>query len=459
MGDIADQTMAQFDRVTQGKERRDWLLNLTGEEHRDELLSKDAYISPEFFRLEQERLWPRIWQVACREEEIPNVGDFVEYEIIDDSIIVVRVTPDKIKAYHNVCMHRGRKLVQGTGNVKQFRCGYHAWRYSLEGACTEIVDGDDYVSLCKEDVSLKEVKLDIWSGYVFINMDPNAEPLLDYLAPVPEFLDPYDIGKMRFRWYKSVVMPSNWKTAMDPFIETYHVQSAHPQVLPFYDDASLTIRRGKHSQVTVPPDCLGFGLRSPRLNSLGKQDPRALIKRFFELMEVEVRTVWTSRDVEAVQGLMDLPEDISPGEVYVHYFETLKKLAAQDGSGERKLTLEHLMISGIDWHIFPNHFTLPTADGALAYRVRPNGREVESCILDVWALMRYAPGEEPPLKREFYTDWREGDFPNLFTQDFVNIPEVQKGMRSRGLDVLRPNPVQESSVANYHSVIRKYLFG
>lgn len=451
--------MTDVSATASGRERRDQMFELTGEPRRDPLLQKDAYISPEFFGLERERLWPRVWQVACREEEIPNVGDFVEYEITDESIVVVRSAPDQIRAFYNVCQHRGKRLVRGVGAVRKFRCAYHGWTYGLDGECTTIVDEQDYVTLCKGDVALKQVRCETWQGYVFINMDMDAEPLLSYLAPVPEYLDPFDIGKMRIRWWKTVVMPANWKTLMDPFVETYHVQCAHPQMLPYYDDASLTFRRGKHGQVSVPPDAKGIGVPSPRLGIGERRDPRKLVQGFFEAVKRDVDTVWTWRDLKAAEGLLQLPEDLSPAEVFMTYFATLKEIAEADGSGERRATLESVMRAGVDWHIFPNHFTLPTLDGALAYRVRPNGLQVESAILDVWALERFAPGAEPPLEREFYTDWRDGNFPTLFQQDFAYIEDVQKGMHSRGLSVLRPNPLQESTIANYHDVIRQYLFG
>src|SRR4051812_15888055 len=105
---------------------------------------QEPFLSKEYAQLEGDRLWAKVWQHACRVEELPNVGDFVTYDIHNDSIIVVRSAPDKIKAFHNVCSHRNRRLTKGAGHVTQFQCRYHAWRYDLDGACVHILDKEDW---------------------------------------------------------------------------------------------------------------------------------------------------------------------------------------------------------------------------------------------------------------------------------------------------------------------------
>ena len=96
-------------------------------------------------------------------------------------------------------------------------------------------------------------------------------------------------------------------------------------------------------------------------------------------------------------------------------------------------------------------------DGVLWYRVRPNGHDPESCIFDIWSLVRYGPSQEPPLEREFYEDWRDGEWGLIFKQDFENISEVQKGFKSRGFKGERTNPVQERSISHFHRVLRQFL--
>src|SRR5437588_6705754 len=107
----------------------------------DGFVPKERYTSREFVELEMDRLWPRVWQVACREEQIPEVGDYLEYTIGDQSILVVRSAPDTITASYNACLHRGTRLGEGTGHFDDgtIRCRFHAWCYALAGPLTHLV--------------------------------------------------------------------------------------------------------------------------------------------------------------------------------------------------------------------------------------------------------------------------------------------------------------------------------
>src|SRR5215813_6998746 len=100
----------------------------------------ESYISKKYAEEESRHLWGKVWQHACRVEEIPRVGDFVTYEILNDSIIVVRAADDTIRAYHNVCMHRGRRLLSGCGHIQQLVCRFHGWRWNLHGENTHVVE-------------------------------------------------------------------------------------------------------------------------------------------------------------------------------------------------------------------------------------------------------------------------------------------------------------------------------
>ena len=102
-------------------------------------IPKQRYYDPEFYAAEAELLWPKVWQMACRLEELPNPGDFVEYEILDQSIIVVRTNADHVRAYHNSCRHRGMKLVEGQGSRRSFVCPFHGWCWDLDGRNTFVL--------------------------------------------------------------------------------------------------------------------------------------------------------------------------------------------------------------------------------------------------------------------------------------------------------------------------------
>ena len=425
-------------------------------------LQKDAYFDPAFARLEAERLWPRVWQVACRLEEIPRVGDFVTYEIVDDSILVVRTADDTIKAYHNVCQHRGRRLMDQAGHTRIFVCRFHGWRWNLDGENTLVSDRKDWDGcLADDDIKLRQVRVATWGGWVFINMDPKAQPFADYLAPVDERCGKFEFEKMRYRWYKTFVFPCNWKIAVEAFNEAYHVQGTHGQFLKWLDDYTVSETFGIHSAFFFPPMMEGQTRFSPsqRTGVKPDKDLRPYVLAYYKEMHEQLHAMVTPRAYEAVQRLMaECPADATGGEIMLKVRQLVREAAEADGAGWPDLTPEYFAKSMNDWHVFPNFvFLHSNVDGMIAYRARPNGNNPESCIFDVWSLMRYAPGKEPPLKREFYEDYRTCDTGRVLQQDFANMADVQKGIKSRGFPGARTNPVQEKPVANFHRVIRQYL--
>src|SRR5580698_8065762 len=122
------------------------------------IIPTEPYLSEQYARAEKAKLWSKVWQIACRSEELPKVGDYVTYDILDESIIVVRSAPQKISAYYNVCQHRGRRLTEGCGQTRQFRCAFHGWTWNLDGKNIFVLDRDDWSSVSEERLRLKEVK-------------------------------------------------------------------------------------------------------------------------------------------------------------------------------------------------------------------------------------------------------------------------------------------------------------
>lgn len=143
--------------------------------------------------------------------------------------------------------------------------------------------------------------------------------------------------------------------------------------------------------------------------------------------------------------------------------EFQREAALADGAGWPDISFEQMAKAGTDWHVFPNLVFLMYPDGALFYRARPDGDNPDSCIFDIWSLKRYAPGKEPALNREFYygvDDWKTDTVANfglILSQDFVNMGQVQQGMKSRGFAGARTNPLQETSISNFHRVLHEYV--
>src|SRR5262249_52592354 len=151
----------------------------------------------------------------------------------------------------------------------------------------------------------------------------------------------------------------------------------------------------------------------------------------------------TERAYQASLRLKDeAAADTPPGEVLQKFGEWTVEAAIKEGSGwPEGLTADYMAASGYDWHVFPNTvFLHGSVEAVLWYRMRPHPTEVEKSIFDIWSLERFAPGAEPELKREYYQNWRDFDWPLIYVQDFENMPRVQKGMRSRAFAGSRTSP-------------------
>ena len=147
-----------------------------------ERIPAKRYYDEQFFKLEQELLWPHVWQMACRLEQITEIGDYVEYRILDKSVIVVR-TSSGVKAFHNACRHRGVELVSGHGNCKKqgFVCPFHGWRFNMDGESTFVFGKKIFSekSLEQAELNLVPCRVELWGGCAFINFDDDAPSLLD----------------------------------------------------------------------------------------------------------------------------------------------------------------------------------------------------------------------------------------------------------------------------------------
>jgi len=415
----------------------------------------------EFHRLEMERVWPRTWQVACREEEIPNPGDYVNYEIGRESILVVRNAKGAINAFYNVCPHRGRRLRDDArGNLRAILCGYHAWTFDLDGKVDAIPSREDWngcPATTDEDFSLSRVQSDTWGGWVWINMDPDCMPLVEFLAPMANKADVFEWEHCRIRSYQTLVFPINWKVALEAFVEGYHVIGTHLQLLRF-------------GQVRVPgtEDTLSdpgprhashYGEFAFAFEDLDFDDPRKYVSaHMLEIHDTLHGIVHAEGAIAARRVLEETEPGISMMEAYGKFGEFQKEEMLKAGARyPERITPHDLTIT--EWQVFPNCSVLPSTEGAFWYRARPNGDDPNSCIFDVLSLGRFAPGKEPAWTHEFYPTLESFRGRNpILEQDFSNMLAVHKGMQSRGWKGARPNPIQESNVYNLHRVLHQYVY-
>ncbi|MDR2858710.1 MAG: aromatic ring-hydroxylating dioxygenase subunit alpha [Novosphingobium sp.] len=428
---------------------------------RDDRVPKADFLDRAFHELEKEHLWPKVWQIACREDDIPKNGDYIVYDIIDDSIIVCRGPDGQVRAFHNVCPHRGTLLAEGRGNARQFVCPFHGWRFATDGRCIKVIDRQDWGScLAAGDADLVPVQAGLWGGWVWINMDPACQPLAAFLSPMQEKCELFEFARLHPAWHKTVTVPANWKTVLGAFTEFYHVQTTHAQMLTYTRDYSISRAMGRHGWVSYAG---GTGLpvgRSDRLPPREIADFREHLFEYADQFRNHLKAMQTERAWAATQRLRsEVSADAAPEEVLGKWGQFIHEAAIASGAGwPEGLTPEYMAESGFDWHVFPNTvFLHPAVEAVIWYRFRPCGDDHTRTIFDVWSLERYADGQAPAIAHEVYEDWRDGDYPLIFRQDFENIPRVQQGMKSRAFKAARTSPVQERAISHFHRTLRRFL--
>jgi len=424
------------------------------------------YISRDFLRLENERVWPKVWLMACRVEEVEKPGSYFVFDVVRESILIVRQPQGHLKAFYNVCQHRGRRLKDDAcGQIgKSIYCRFHGWSWNVDGSIQRVVhraQWDGCPGFSDEDLGLPELRVDTWGGWVFVTMNPEAPPLLEYLGDVPDYLACYALDRTRMIWSVQLPTPANWKLVLNAFNEAYHVEATHPQTLRTSSTILPSEARGLHAMFGPTLfDPVELPNRPAAMAAL-QRDPRELIAESFEEMYRDLQAMYLDPGLAAAKRILDLPPGTDPmvlgQKIYEFHREELETRGVEFPDD---LTPEAMNRAGFGWHVFPNFIILPCMDGSLCYRTRPHPEDPDQCIWDIWCFGRFAPGAEPKPKHtqvERYEDFFEVN--RFLKDDLINLPEVQKGMYSRGFKGLRTNPYQEMCVANLHKGIHEYIDG
>jgi phenylpropionate dioxygenase-like ring-hydroxylating dioxygenase large terminal subunit len=426
-------------------------------------IGPEAYTSEEYARAERDKLWRKVWLQAGRVEEIPEVGDFLTYDILDDSILIVRAAPDTFRAFYNVCSHRGRRLVDtppgaknACGKRDQFVCGFHAWRYDLEGRCTHAAEKPDWQGVLTDDrTRLGPVKVDTWGGWIWINMDPDSGPLRNFLEPAATMLEPFELQNMRFRWRKWGIFDCNWKVAMEAFAETYHVPGTHPEFMKFGEFRGWARAQEKHSNIGYDAP-KGLDENQAKLR-LGKGDPRISTAEMQIYTWEQVNTNTTRTLVDAALRLVDeLPEGTPAGEVLKHWLDSARRDDEARGVIWPTVDPQHVGKSGTAWQIFPNFQIGHALNNALCYNARPYGYNPDKCIFEAAVYELFPEGQEPETEW-LYLPVEDERWGTVLPQDFSNMAAVQQGMKNNGFRGTLPNPYRERSIANLHRNLAKLV--
>ncbi|MBC7633786.1 aromatic ring-hydroxylating dioxygenase subunit alpha [Aeromicrobium sp.] len=411
------------------RERKQYVANETQ-------IPVSVYITREHHLLEKEHIWRKAWQVACREENIPQVGSYVVYDIAGDSYLVVR-SRNGIKAYVNSCLHRGRVLKDADGRCSEFRCPFHGFTWRLDGKLRYYPAHGEFPDVDPEsdDWKLPEAKVGTWGGFVFINPDLGCEPLEEFLGDMPEHFAAWDFENRYLEGHVAKLLRCNWKIAQEAFDEGLHLAATHPQSAPYVGDANAAV------------DTYGNWARQISPSGTPVEDlpvavtEEEIVKRMLDVREGEELPIpfqqdSTARDSMAVAArerwrpvLGDRADTVSDAELVDHW----------------------------NYAIFPNYHPWGGYN-RIVYRFRPNGDRHDECIFEVMFLTPFN-GERPPSAKVTWVGFGESaavQAPELSTlalvmdQDAFNMESVQRGLEATRRTHVTMSTFQESMITWRH---------
>lgn len=400
-------------------------------------LSTDRYVSQAFFDREAERLWPRVWQMACRDEDIPAVGDATVYEIVGRSFIVVRTEPDRIRAFYNSCPHRGRKLLDGPAHLSRLRCAFHGFRWRLDGCVESIPCRSDFTHVADGDFDLPEARVERWGGFVFLNMDREARPLAEYLGVLPAHFARWRLQDRYKAVHVGKVIACNWKVAQEAFMESYHVIATHPQILKFCADANS---RYDLLSENVNRNLTAFAAPSPHLG--GAVDAAATAEGMLEMLGRRRPPQGATGSPRAMLGAL------------------VRQSFVRVYGGDWSQATDAELLDAMVYNVFPNFSPWGGFAPNIVYRWRPHGRDVGSCLMEVMILKPVAAGAARPPAAPLrllgaHEPWSSvAELPILgpvIDQDMQNMPLVQEGLVASGTGRVQLGRYQESRIRHFHA--------
>jgi len=414
------------------------------------------YYDQDYFKRELERVWQKQWLYACREEDIPQVGDRVPFEVGPLSYFIVRSGEDEFKAFYNSCLHRGTILCSKRESSDTIRCPYHGWEWNVDGRLKRIPSHWDFAELTRVNGSLPEVKLGRWGGFIFINADPNAPPLEEALGVMPEHFK--DLApekrytKARFR----KLIAANWKAAQEAFQESYHLYATHPEGVPFNGDS-----QSQYDIFTTPHGAIGreaVPSAVPSMHADSTATPAAAALAF-----AEVAKAWHYPDAT-------LPDIDPQGDVRAQTAAWVRAAYQQAYGRENKLP-DSMLLDSTLYFMYP-HFCLWLTEAVpFVYQFTPHATDPNLCYFEVRLLMPYAEGQERPpssppieigLNESIYEKAPAFSFLGMiFDQDMSNLPLVQRGLKAA--DPAKPysrlGTYQEGLIQHWHELFDEQMAG
>lgn len=398
------------------------------------------YTTREYYDREMRELWPRVWQMACREEEIPEVGDYSLYEVGHFSIIVVRAQ-EGIRAHHNVCRHRGRKLCDfETGHAASFICPFHGFSWNIDGSVRSVTSEWDFPHIDQDDFDLTPVQAETWGGWVFINMDMEAGPLADFMGDLPGHFAYWQPENRYVEAHVGKVMKANWKLCQEAFMEAFHVITTHPQILDGIGDENSQYDAWGNISRAITPN----GTPSPHI----KRQPSE--QELFDA--VTMRALDDPPNPEVPDGMTARAMMAAGG-----------RAGLQEVLGTDAVIADAEVSDSIYYTLFPN-FHPWGGYNRIVYRFRPWQNRVDRCLMECYYLSPFA-GERPkpaPLTvLDEDTPWTAapelGLLAKVFTQDTFNLPQVQAGLEAAQYEEVVLARYQETKLRHFHHLLSQWL--
>ena len=409
---------------------------------------------------EWERVWPKSWLFAGLASDVAEAGEYVVFNIGRESILLSCDDEGEVQAFYNVCQHRGaRVMVNDRGWVKNFVCPYHGWTYDHGGALRVVPDEDRFAEpVACETRSLKPVRSAVWAGLVWICMDDDAPPLVDYLGPLVDEIAPYRVEAMTLVEDQTVRLNCNWKAVFDNFGELYHVEHIHPQHATIFDcpTAEIGLYRQGHTGVFIEGFTVNTRLPIPETPT--------------KHMAAQMRRL--GMDPADYEGrVLDVRADVQ---------KQRREVGASLGYNYDNLTDEQLS-DIVQFNVFPNTMLTIQPDNLLVMRARPDPVDPNWCWWDKLTFLMMPEGGDPearagalsftprsdprdnrderPIHDQFtQEDIIEGRKSMTITidQDIHLIRDVQAGMHSRGFDTALLNN-DEIRVQHYHDWLTHHM--
>lgn len=422
-------------------------------EVRGDKITGDRYWCKDFAKREWEHMWKKVWHVGGRVSQLEMAGDFIVHNFRHESILIVRQEDDSIRAFFNVCQHRGNRLVASEeGGMDAFTCPYHGWRWGIDGELQWVQDEETFSSgsPCGK-LRLKELRCEIWGGFIFWSFDPDAKPLLEFLDPIPTLLGNRGLDDyVRVVW-RTLRVNTNWKFASDNFNEAYHVAVVHPQFAPMIDDHYVNTFQEMYPN--------GHNRMIQKLQPTS----RLPVEDRTQELWVEVLKEWgvdaeefRGRDQDARLALQQARRKLGPERGYTHY----------NNMTDDELTdqMHHTC--------FPNLTLTGTGEGLHVFRTEPDADDPNWSTFDYWYLVPKIEGqtevptlygmrplEEAEHETDSYAEYEaaidQGDF---LTQDLDLAETMQRGLHSMAFEDCYLSD-QEMRVRRFHEVINDYLEG